>query len=95
MDDPYTQAELKQIREDSKPTRGLYCKKCGHYIPQFGDLSDAQLARVQTLLREGRAMMAIIELSTMADCPFTWAKLWVTHRGRPEYVYGTPCPFCG
>lgn len=78
------------------PTRGLYCRKCRTYIPEFMDLTGADYHRIRTLALEGRSALAIAELVSATGCPERWAKIWVLHAGRPHVeVPGPPCPHCG
>jgi NMD protein affecting ribosome stability and mRNA decay len=78
------------------PTRGPVCPKCGAHIPQFADLTEEDEARLRKLILEGRKMMAMHELRDRVHCPFTWAKIWVLHGGRPDGIGTTaPCPYCG
>src|SRR5689334_1426134 len=92
---PYTRAEL-EVAGERAPDRGLYCPKCGTLIPQFAELSDSDAHRVRTLIMKGQQSLAMKELSSATGCPILWAKVWVTHSGKPCLVYpGPPCPRCG
>ena len=92
---PYTNAELRQP-QPKWPERGPECPKCHARIPQFADLTPDQLSRVHSLIRNGQKMMAMHELESLTGAPTRWAKIWVSHGGRPDVV-GTsaPCPYCG
>lgn len=40
--------------------------------------------------------MAMKELEFLTGSPPRWAKIWVSHMGRPDLADSTvPCPFCG
>jgi hypothetical protein len=97
MDDkPYTRTELF-VATGEFPQRGPLCPHCNKHIPQFADLSEQDERRVQELIRSGRQIMAVSELRAATGCPLMWAKLWVTHGGRPQPLEGEtpPCPYCG
>lgn len=77
------------------PERGPTCHECGARIPIFEDLSEANEGRVRQCIRDGRPNMAMKELQVATGCSVGWAKLWVSHNGRPTpAVELTPCPFC-
>lgn len=82
---------------DGYPERGLLCPHCDRRIPQFAELSEHDERRIRELIRDGRALMATLELRAATGCSDSWAKLWITHGGRPRLVYGEtkPCPYCG
>ena len=92
---PYTNKELRQP-QPQWPDRGLECPKCHTVIPQFADLTSEQLSRLHSLVMSDQKMMAVSELEALTGAPTRWAKIWVTHGGRPD-VFGTtgPCPYCG
>jgi len=78
------------------PERGHLCHECGAVIPIFEELSDADESRVRQCIREGRPLMAMVELQAATGCSLAWSKLWVQHDGRPKAAKeSTPCPFCG
>ena len=92
---PYSNEELRQPQPDW-PDRGLECPKCNAVIPQFGDLTGEQTARLRSLILNDQKMMAMQELEFLTGAPKRWAKIWVLHGGKPDSI-GTsaPCPFCG
>lgn len=90
----YTNAQVRAFG-DGKNDRGLRCNKCGDLIPQFSDLPRTQEDRILSLIRAGRHHMAVQELRAATGCSIGWAKSWVTHKGRPDVIYGVPCRFCG
>lgn len=94
---PYSHDELLMQSGDQSPKRGLLCPKCGTRIPQFLDLVDHDRFRIRQLILNGQTTLATAELRAATDCPLSWAKLWVSHNGRPEWEVGatTPCPYCG
>jgi len=96
LETPYTREEILNLGH-SPPERGLLCPKCGARIPQFLDLKESDSSRVHMLIRDSRRMMAMGELRAATGCSIAWAKLWVSHPGRPEWDRGViePCPFCG
>jgi len=82
--------------ENTLPTIGERCPKCGMPIPQFADLRDADHQRILKLISSGQKIVAVRELRIATGCPLTWAKLWVMHSGRAGFVEETaPCPYCG
>jgi hypothetical protein len=92
----FTLDEMAGLASSALPTRGPVCPKCGAHIPQFADLTEEDEARLRKLILEGRKMMAMHELRDRVHCPFTWAKIWVLHGGRPDGIGTTaPCPYCG
>ena len=93
---PYTREEVLRYGSQS-PERGLLCPKCGTRIPQFLDLPDADRLRVLHLIGNGQRMLAMAELRFATGCSPFWAKIWVTHSGRPEWDWEAtaPCPYCG
>ena len=93
---PYTKEEIIRFGQ-ALPERGLPCPKCGVVIPQFADLDDKVRFRLKNLLLQGQNMMAHHELRAATGCSVLWAKIWITHKGQPEYDVGTitPCPYCG
>lgn len=93
MNDTYSKEELSKI-VGTAPTKGLWCKKCNVFIPQFADVTKSEMNRVRHLIDTGRSAQATLELKYFASCPIDWAKLWVQHRGVPEPIFGYPCPYC-
>ena len=90
----YTRDELQ--RAQGWPEHGSLCPKCEKHIPQFAELSESLEMRIKQLAIGGRTMMAIAELRAATGCPTSWAKLWVSHLGRPDSLGTTaPCPYCG
>ena len=81
--EPYSRDELQSIG-DAFPTRGPVCPKCQQHIPQFRDLAPQDEARVRNLICQDRKNAATQELRFFTGCPISWAKLWVTHSGRPD-----------
>ena len=96
-----TDDELPYLREeligqvDGLPDRGVLCPCCRVRIPQFSDLSDSDAYRIRLLIAQEQKSLAIAELRAATGCSATFAKIWVTHSGRPN-VLGTtaPCPYC-
>jgi hypothetical protein len=94
-DAPYTRSELQSVGAEL-PQRGPVCPKCGVHIPQFADLSESDVTRIQHLITDQRPTMAMQELRSVAGCPIEWAKISVQHRGSPDAVgTTTPCPYFG
>jgi len=95
-DTAYTKEEIRRVGNEL-PERGLLCHRCKAIIPQFADLSETDESRVRDLISQGRSIMAIAELRKATGCSLPWAKIWVTHRGRPEPLENdtAPCPYCG
>ncbi len=92
----YTLDEMAGLASAALPTRGPVCPKCGARIPQFADLIEEDEALLRKLILEGRKIMAMHELRDRVHCPITWAKIWVSHGGRPDAIGTTaPCPYCG
>ena len=94
MSDPsifYTREEVIAAR-GTAPTRGLWCKKCSVWIPQFADLSEDDERRVR---RASGRSLAALELVAATGCDLSWAKVWINHWGRPDVFYNTLCPYCG
>jgi|SRR5688500_15578369 len=91
-DQSYTREELEKFG-DELPDKGLFCKKCRTFIPQFAELSAQDEYRVKTLARS-RTILAIKELMFFTGCSIGFAEIWVSHEGRPELIYDYPCPFC-
>ncbi len=89
----YTKKELKSFG-NGFPDKGLYCKKCKTFIPQFEELNEADERRIKKL-SENQPILAMQELISSTNCPMRFAKIWVLHRGNPEIIYNFPCPFCG
>jgi len=93
---PYTRDEV--LRFSHEPAqRGVLCPKCNAHIPQFADLKESDRGRILNLITQQRPTMAMQELRAATGCSIPWAKLWVTHRGRPEWdpEQTAPCPYCG
>ena len=93
---PYTREEVLSNKNEF-PTRGLLCPKCGIVIPQFTDLSDIDRSRIKKLITNSQPMLAMEELRAATGCSLLWAKIWVTHTGKPQWDRETsaPCPYCG
>ena len=96
MNDHYTREELTEAKLSKFPTKGIYCKKCKTWIPQFEELDDSTASRMRELIINGRGVMAVKELQGKVGCNERWAKIWVTHKGKPTpEIPGPPCPYCG
>jgi hypothetical protein len=97
MGEPYTRSELEAAGGEW-PTRGPLCPHCNLRIPQFAELSEEDERRVRQLRIEARPNMAIATLMAATGCPFSWAKQWVEHAGRPrvdvDWEKPAPCPYC-
>ena len=95
VDAPYTREEMGRAGS-SLPERGELCHACGLRIPRFADLTDAQLARIHSLIPDSK-IMAVRELIEATGCQLPWANLWVVHAGRPGCATEppAPCPYCG
>jgi hypothetical protein len=94
-DGAYIRDEVR-ASDGSFPTRGLICERCKIRIPQFQDLSSADETRIRALIGQRRSATAMEELVAATGCPMRWAKIWVTHSGRPHArLDGPPCPYCG
>jgi hypothetical protein len=92
---PYTRDEVLAAG-NNLPERGLVCDRCHATIPVFGELSEKDESRIRHLIRNNQKFMAITELRAATGCSLPWAKLWVTHEGRPNAAEATtPCPHCG
>ena len=92
----YSRQELEKVQVSEFPNKGIYCEKCSTWIPQFLDLDAPTKSRILKLINESRSVMAVKELQSAVGCNHRWAKIWVTHRGRPTPIYpGPPCPYCG
>src|SRR5579883_2432066 len=93
---PYSREELLAATSEF-PQRGLFCPHCEKFIPQFADFSEQDERRIRELIRNGRTLTAMSELSAATGCPISWAKLWVLHKGRQQITkwQTIPCPYCG
>jgi hypothetical protein len=92
---PYTRDEVLAAG-NTLPERGLECHRCHAIIPAFADLSEKDESRVRHLILNNQKSMATIELRNSTGCSLQWAKLWVTHEGRPNAAEATTaCPYCG
>jgi len=93
---PYTREEVLAAG-NTFPERGLVCHRCKVTIPQFKDLSERDESRIRQTIRENRRMMAMAELRAATGCSLRWAKIWVSHEGRPKALEDltAPCPYCG
>ena len=87
----------EQLRSASGlPDRGDLCHQCGVRVPRFRELDDELYPRVVKLIDHHQMTLATKELVSALGCPMTFAKIWVTHRGRAKPTYpGPPCPYCG
>lgn len=95
--EPYTTEELRQMATDF-PDRGEMCRKCNMRVPEFANLSEHDAGRVRALIDADDRVAATKLLQDITGCPLTWAKIWVTHSGRPSAAgefAGPPCPRCG
>jgi hypothetical protein len=92
-DQSYTREELEKFG-DALPEKGLFCKKCQTFIPQFAELSETDEYRIKHLAGS-QTVLAIKELMHFTGCSVTFAEIWVEHEGKPEPLYDYPCPFCG
>lgn len=93
--DSYSRSEVLAAR-DGPPERGPFCDQCGARIPVFEDLSDADEQRVRQLISEQQHLKAMVELRAATGSSLLWAKLWVSHNGKPNPLKEpTPCPYCG
>ena len=87
-DDSYTRDELRNA--EGLPERGDLCHQCGVNVPQFADMDDELYQRLVHLIDRQRGLMAMRELATKLECPDTFAKIWVTHRGKAKPTYPEP-----
>lgn len=87
----YTREELEKFGE-GLPDKGLFCKKCNTFVPQFEELTEDEfrLKRISST----QPVMVMNELIYFTGCSITFAKIWVSHEGKPEIIYDFPCPFC-
>jgi len=93
-DNDYTREELAGTT--GLPDRGRECHKCGVKVPSFAEMDDELWERVIGLINNQRNPSAMLELEAKLGCSRTFAKIWVTHRGKPNPLYpGPPCPHCG
>jgi len=92
-DQTYTREELEKFG-DGFPDKGLFCKKCKTFIPQFAELSEQDKRRIKRI-SSSQPILAMKELIFSTGCSITFAKIWLTHEGKPEVMYDYPCPFCG
>jgi hypothetical protein len=89
----YTRKELENFGEGF-PDKGLFCKKCKTFIPQFAELSEEDAQRVRNL-SSTQPDLAMQELKYFTGFSERFAKIWVLHEGKPEVIYDYPCPYCG
>ncbi len=89
----YTREELEKFGEGF-PDKGLFCEKCKTFIPQFAELSEQDEYRVKRI-SHSHPSLAIQELKYFTGCSESFAKIWVSHKGKPEVIYNYPCPYCG
>ena len=88
----YTKVELLTFG-NGFPNKGLFCKKCKTFIPQFEDLNEQDERRVKSIANT-QPSLAMSELMYFTGCSHRFAKIWVLHEGKPEVIYDYPCPFC-
>jgi len=92
--DSYSREDLRTA--SGLPDRGELCHQCGARIPQFDELDGELYQRVVKLIDHQQKALATQELVSALGCPVTFAKIWVTHRGKAKPKYpGPPCPYCG
>ena len=92
--DSYTRNELREAT--GLPERGELCHQCGVRVPQFAEMDEALYQRLVNLIDSQRGLMAMKELMSALECPNTYAKIWISHRGKAKPTYpGPPCPYCG
>jgi len=96
MNEKYSREELNNIGDTEFPAKGIFCKACSTWIPQFEELDEKTESRVKKLIFKQRSLMAMEELKSKIGGNNRWAKIWVIHKGKPTAEYpGKPCPFCG
>ncbi len=90
----YTREELKKFG-DGFPDKGLFCKHCKTFIPQFAELTEEDESRIRKNCYS-QSNLAMLELESLTGCSKRFAKIWVIHEGKPKVVYDEelPCPFC-
>ena len=94
QDKKYSKNEVIKFG-DSFPDRGNFCPKCKTNIPEFEDMTPELESRVLKLIRDGKRLMAMVELQSALACSTRWSKIWVIHSGKPSPDYpGPPCPYC-
>lgn len=94
----YSKAELRNLRPDADPDRGTFCQRCHQIVPEFTDLTAADVRLLRDLIADDKPLKAITFIQERTECPLRWAKLWVNHpyggaaiSQRPT----PPCPICG
>jgi hypothetical protein len=96
MSDKYKREELAIVADSEFPKRGIFCKKCKTWIPQFEELDEVTESRIKRLINEQKQIMAMRELEAKVGCNPRWSKIWVLHKGKPTPEFpGPPCPYCG
>lgn len=88
----YTREELESFG-NGFPDKGLFCKKCKTFVPQFEELSESDAVRIKRLAHS-QSSLAMQELKYFTGCSERFAKIWVLHEGKPEVIYDYPCPYC-
>jgi len=96
MNQKYSRKELENVGGSEFPKKGLYCKSCKTWIPQFEELDEKSENYILTLIENGEKILAMRALETIVGCNKRWSKIWVIHGGKPSPEFkGPPCPFCG
>ncbi|QDT81303.1 hypothetical protein Mal35_47840 [Gimesia maris] len=89
---PYTRAEIERLG-NQLPDRGIYCPRCSMFIPQFADLTTADM---EELKQFDSGLQVVKRLRDKTGCSITWGKLVLNHLDGPHAPDPTsPCPYCG
>lgn len=92
----YSKEELEKVDVSEFPDKGVFCKSCKTWIPQFEDLDEITEVRIKKLIYDQKQVAAMKELQAAVGCNQRWAKIWVLHKGKPTPEFpGPPCPYCG
>ncbi|MFH1302125.1 MAG: hypothetical protein ABIK07_13775 [Planctomycetota bacterium] len=89
---PYTRAEIERLG-DQLPDRGIYCPRCGLFIPEFADITAADIEELKQL---DSGLQFIKRIRDKTGCSVQWGKLLLQHLDGPHDPDPTrPCPYCG
>ncbi len=96
MKDSHAYSPEELLNASGLPEKGELCHHCGVRVPQFEQMDEALHYRIVHLIDRQQQALATKELIAAVKCPLTFAKIWVTHRGRAKPVFpGPACPHCG